>query len=77
MKQDMRHVIFNYETRTTPDGPDGRAKEWILTGNQRHQRVRTHRGGGSVVIFDNKIIGHVKVPEGRVRRYLLSLIPRC
>lgn len=68
MKQDMQHVIFSDETRATLDGPDGWAKGWVLTGDQRHQRVRRQQGGGGVMIWagivDNEIIGPVKVPEG-------------
>lgn len=68
MKINMNHVLFTDETRATLDGPDGWSKGWVLSGSERHQRLRRQQQGGGVMIWagiiGDRLVGPVRVPDG-------------
>lgn len=68
MKLPPKHILFTDESRATLDGPDNWSKGWVISGHQRHTRIRRQQGGGGIMIWagiiNNQIVGPVRVPEG-------------
>ena len=68
MKIDFSKAIFQNKSRVTFYGPDGLAKEWILSNLDVPMAERRKQGGDSVIIWDRildqTIIRLSKVDEG-------------